>query len=65
VLRVDGILIKEKCGPDETLIEEIGCEHRKPIKQVEACNGLEHEETCDLYGFSCIAKMIHEPYFLT
>ena len=51
MLRVDGILIEEKCGPDETLIEEVGCERCEPIKQVEASTRLEHEK-CD--------RLLHE-----
>ena len=48
VLRVHSILIEEKGSPDETLIEEIGCEICEPMKQVEASTGLEHEERDDL-----------------
>ena len=29
---VDGILIEEKRGADETLVEEIGCEICKPLE---------------------------------
>lgn len=41
---VDGILIEEKRGADETLVEEIGCEICKPLEQAEASTGLENEE---------------------
>lgn len=44
MLRVDGILIEEKCSADKTLVEEIGCEICKPLEQAEASTGLENEE---------------------
>jgi hypothetical protein len=51
MLRVDGILVKEKGSPDETLIEKIGCESCEPMKQVKASTRLEHEK-CD--------RLLHE-----
>ena len=44
VLCVDGILVEEKGSTDETLIEKVRCQSRKPPEYVEAGTGLEHEE---------------------
>jgi hypothetical protein len=44
VLRVNSILVKEESRSDEPLSEEVGCEGRKPLEQVEAGARLEHEE---------------------
>ena len=50
MLRVDGILVEEKCSTDKTLVEEIGCEICKPPEQAEASTSLENEERdCLLY----------------
>ena len=46
VLRIDRILIEEKGSTNEGLVEKIGCESCKPLKQVKASARLEHEE-CD------------------
>jgi hypothetical protein len=46
VLRIDRILIEEKGSTNEGLVEKIGCESCKPLKQVKASACLEHEE-CD------------------
>ncbi len=42
--RIDSFLIEEKSSAYETLSEEIGRGSRKPHENVEAGNGLEHEE---------------------
>jgi hypothetical protein len=44
VLCIDSFLIKEKGSTDETLIEKVGRQSRKPLEHVEAGTGLEHEE---------------------
>jgi hypothetical protein len=41
---VNGILIEEEKRAGEALSEEVGCKSRKPMEQVEAGAGLEHEE---------------------
>ena len=41
---VNSILIEEENSAGEALSEEVGCKGRKPMEQMEACAGLEHEE---------------------
>jgi hypothetical protein len=44
VLCVDGVYVKEEGSADEGLVKKVGSELCKPIENVEASAGFEHEE---------------------